>query len=94
MHRDISPISHQVPTGNSVPTGNLEATSHLTSISHLDHIGDPLRDLNNRLQGHPKGNLTSYLSWALRQEGPGPQRIHFVTARCESVSVLRTTGMC
>lgn len=55
---------------------------------------DPIRDLNNRLQGHPRGNLSPYLSWALAQEGPDHQKVHHATARCESTIVLRTTSMC
>jgi len=55
---------------------------------------DPIRDLNNRLQGHPGGNLTPFLSWVLIQDGPDHQKTHYATARCESIIVLRTTSMC
>jgi len=57
-----------------VRTGNSEATSH-------SDRSDPVRDLNDRLKDHSTGNLTPYLSWALSQEGPDHQKIHFATAR-------------
>jgi len=42
---------------------------------------DPVRDLNNYLQGHPGGNLTRYLSWAMNEDGPDHQRTHYATAK-------------
>ena len=75
--------------GHSELTGHLQPTSH--SVSTHD---DPVRYLNNRLQGHPRGNLTPYLSWVLGQTGPDHQKTHHATAKCESVNVIKTRNMC
>ncbi|KAH9002436.1 hypothetical protein EDB86DRAFT_2827380 [Lactarius hatsudake] len=37
---------------------------------------DPVRDLNNFLQGHPSGNLTSLLRFRNEQTGPNNQATH------------------
>jgi hypothetical protein len=53
----------------------------------------PVHNLYEYLQGFrfpATGNLTTYLSWHMYEEGPDLQRIHYATVRCESVSVLRT----
>jgi len=41
-------------------------------------ISGPIRDLNNYLQGHPKGNLTLYFSWVL---DASDQKTHYATAK-------------
>jgi hypothetical protein len=51
---------------------------------------DPVRDLNNALQGHPTGNLTTQFSWVLKQTGPNHQITHFATAKCEFSAVSQT----
>jgi len=57
------------------------------SACHSSHEAnpDPVRDLNNYLQGHPSGNLAPFLSWALAENGPDHQKTHYATAKCESV---------
>jgi len=50
-------------------------------------MADPVRDLNNFLQGHPSGNLTPQFSWDAKQEGPGHQVIHLVTAKFRGVEI-------
>jgi hypothetical protein len=44
---------------------------------------DPVRELNNFLQGHPRGNLIFYLSWLVRQTGLSNQVTHDAGAMCE-----------
>ncbi|KAN0140806.1 hypothetical protein V8E53_001250 [Lactarius tabidus] len=46
-------------------------------------MSDPVRDLNNYLQGHQNSSLRSQFSWVLRQEGPNHQVTHHATATCE-----------
>jgi len=36
--------------------------------------------LNNKLQGHPSGNMTSFLRYKFEQEGPDHSAIHTATA--------------
>ncbi|KAI9443882.1 hypothetical protein H4582DRAFT_2071400 [Lactarius indigo] len=48
---------------------------------------DPVRDLNNYLQGHPMGNLTPLLSWETTQEGPQNQVKHYATAKFQGQSI-------
>ncbi|KAI9434790.1 hypothetical protein H4582DRAFT_743726 [Lactarius indigo] len=49
----------------------------------MSHQVDPVRDLNNYLQGHPTGNLTTLLSWETKQEGPQHQAKHYATAKLQ-----------
>jgi hypothetical protein len=44
---------------------------------------DPVRDLNNFLQGQPGGNATSEFQWLLTKEGPEHGTIYHVTAVCK-----------
>ena len=60
-------------------------------LSHMLRIQlnqDPVRDLNNYLHDHPSGNLMPFFSWDLNQSGPDHQKIHYATAKCESVFQL------
>jgi len=56
-------------------------------------MADPVRDLNNALQGYPTGNLTPQLSWEERVEGPNHQVTHFATAKFRGVDVGRGRGV-
>lgn len=47
------------------------------------HIADPVRDLNNFLQGQPGGNLTTEFKWNWSREGPEHDALYHVTAVCE-----------
>jgi hypothetical protein len=44
---------------------------------------DPVRDLNNFLQGQPGGNATRDFQWLLTKEGPEHGIIYHVTAVCK-----------
>ena len=44
---------------------------------------DPVRDLNNFLQGQPGGNATRDFEWLLTKEGPEHGIIYHVTAVCK-----------
>ena len=46
-------------------------------------MADPVRDLNNFLQGHPGGNLTREFGWASKKEGPEHSVTYHVTAVCK-----------
>ncbi|KAH9169638.1 hypothetical protein EDB89DRAFT_2244508 [Lactarius sanguifluus] len=48
----------------------------------MSHQVDPVRDLNNYLQGHSSGNITTLLSWETTQQGPQHQVTHYATAKC------------
>ena len=48
---------------------------------------DPVRDLNNWLQGQPGGNLTKEFAWVLKKEGPEHGAIYHVTAVCKWISL-------
>ncbi|KAI9508137.1 hypothetical protein F5148DRAFT_1199118 [Russula earlei] len=48
---------------------------------------DPVRDLNNFLQGHPRGNLTPYFSWSLDKDGPDHQKIHYAIAKLNGTNI-------
>jgi dsRNA-specific ribonuclease len=54
---------------------------------------DPVRDLNNYLQGHPRGNLTIYFSWVMKQSGPGHQVTHTAVANCESFDRIKNYAL-
>ncbi|SRR6266851_3983698 len=47
------------------------------------HIADPVRDLNNFLQGQPGGNLSKDLKWNMTKEGPEHDTLYHVTAVCK-----------
>jgi hypothetical protein len=47
-------------------------------------MADPVRDLNNFLQGQPSGNLTKEFKWISKKEGPGHNAVFHVTAVCKS----------
>ena len=44
---------------------------------------DPVRDLNNFLQGQPGGNLTKEFKWNWLREGPEHDALYHVTAVCK-----------
>jgi hypothetical protein len=46
-------------------------------------MADPVRDLNNFLQGQPEGNATKDFQWLLTTEGPQHDTIYHVTAVCK-----------
>jgi hypothetical protein len=46
-------------------------------------MADPVRDLNNFLQGQPGGNATREFEWLLTKEGPEHGTIYHVTAVCK-----------
>ncbi|KAH9071596.1 hypothetical protein EDB83DRAFT_2517415 [Lactarius deliciosus] len=48
---------------------------------------DPVRDLNNFLQGQPNGNLTALLQFRSEQTGPNNQATHQVTYTFRGVVV-------
>ncbi|KAI0248818.1 hypothetical protein BJV78DRAFT_1156244 [Lactifluus subvellereus] len=54
---------------------------------HLWNLMDPVRDLNNYLQGHPKGNLTPSFSWCMSRSGPDHQATHYATAKFEGAEI-------
>ena len=47
------------------------------------HKADPVRDLNNFLQGQPEGNLTQDFKWSSTKEGPEHDALYHVTAVCK-----------
>jgi hypothetical protein len=54
-------------------------------------MADPVRDLNNFLQGQPGGNATREFEWILTKEGPEHGTIYHVTAvckHCDNISLL------
>lgn len=46
-------------------------------------MADPVRDLNNFLQGQPEGNLTKEFAWESKKEGPQHGVTYHVTAVCK-----------
>ncbi|KAF8266748.1 hypothetical protein EI94DRAFT_1802628 [Lactarius quietus] len=48
---------------------------------------DPVRDLNNYLQGHPRGNLVPLLSWTTTVDGPCHQVTHYATANFQRQAI-------
>ena len=53
-------------------------------------MADPVRDLNNFLQGQPGGNATRDFQWILKREGPEHETVYHVTAvckRCDDISL-------
>ena len=44
---------------------------------------DPIRDLNNFLQGQPEGNLTRDFKWNSTKQGPEHDALYHVTAVCK-----------
>jgi len=52
-----------------------------------DPRADPVRDLNNFLQGQPEGNLTKEFKWVSLHEGPQHNAIYHVTAVFRGVDV-------
>jgi hypothetical protein len=46
-------------------------------------MADPVRDLNNFLQGQPEGNLTRDFRWVSKKEGPQHGVTYHVTAVCK-----------
>jgi Double-stranded RNA binding motif len=52
---------------------------------------DPVRDLNNFLQGQPGGNATRDFKWLSAREGPEHDTVYHVTAvckHCDNISLL------
>ena len=47
------------------------------------HKADPVRDLNNFLQGQQGGNMTKQFKWDWSREGPEHDAVYHVTAVCE-----------
>jgi len=47
------------------------------------HNADPVRDLNNFLQGQPGGNMTKEFKWNWSREGPEHDALYHVTAICK-----------
>ncbi|KAH9002437.1 hypothetical protein EDB86DRAFT_309095 [Lactarius hatsudake] len=50
-------------------------------------MADPVRDLNNFLQGQPGGNLTKEFTWISKKEGPEHGVTYHVTAVFRGVNV-------
>ena len=46
-------------------------------------MADPVRDLNNFLQGQPGGSVTKDFKWNLTKEGPEHDTVYHVTAVCK-----------
>ncbi len=46
-------------------------------------MADPVRDLNNFLQGQPGGSATKDFQWLLTKEGPEHDTIYHITAVCK-----------
>ena len=46
-------------------------------------MADPVRDLNNFLQGQPGGNATKDFKWHSMKQGPEHETVYHVTAICE-----------
>jgi hypothetical protein len=54
-------------------------------------MADPVRDLNNFLQGQPGGNATRDFKWLSAREGPEHDTVYHVTAvckHCDNISLL------
>lgn len=64
----------------------IELTTPLTPME------DPVRDLNNLLQGQPSGNLTPLLQFRSEQTGRNDQATHQVTYTFRGVDVGTGTG--
>ena len=45
--------------------------------------------LNNLLQGHRTGNLTSHFQYVMTREGPDDNVTHIATAKCEYSAIER-----
>jgi len=50
-------------------------------------MSDPVQQLNNLLQGHPRGNLTKFLQFDSKQQGPNNQAIPDATYTYKNVIV-------
>ncbi|KAF8464971.1 hypothetical protein DFH94DRAFT_699030 [Russula ochroleuca] len=50
-------------------------------------MADPVRDLNNFLQGQPGGSATKDFKWNLSKEGPEHDTVYHVTAIFRGVNV-------
>ncbi|KAH9005386.1 hypothetical protein EDB86DRAFT_1438959 [Lactarius hatsudake] len=59
----------------------------------MSHQADPVRDLNNFLQGHSRGNLTTLLSWEMTQQGPQNQVTHYATAKFQRQAIGYGNGL-
>jgi hypothetical protein len=53
-------------------------------------MADPVRDLNNFLQGQPGGSATKDFKWHSKREGPEHDTVYHVTAICKRT--LRSLG--
>ncbi|KAF8256402.1 hypothetical protein EI94DRAFT_1809033 [Lactarius quietus] len=54
---------------------------------------DAIRDLNNYLQLHPRGNLTVHLSWAMTESGPPGQLTHSASAKFQGQAIGHGRGI-
>ena len=55
---------------------------------------DPVRDLNNYLQGLPGGSLAKDLKWVLQREGPEHGVTYHFTAICKHSFGAFVTNHC
>ncbi|KAF8266739.1 hypothetical protein EI94DRAFT_1701516 [Lactarius quietus] len=81
---DVAPISLNDGPSERVRSGYLTSDTPFTVQSHTCIITSQqnyVRDLNNYLQGCPRGNLTPHLSWDATEEGPGHQVTHHATVK-------------
>ncbi|KAH8982434.1 hypothetical protein EDB92DRAFT_1952324 [Lactarius akahatsu] len=65
------------------------SSNHFYSIAMSDFV----RDLNNFLQGHPSGNLTTQFSWEMKTDGPNHQITHHAVAKLRGVEIGRGKGV-
>jgi hypothetical protein len=61
-------------------------------VPHANHPDYPVL-LNNLLQGHPTGNLTSHFQYVMTKEGPDDNVTHFATAKCEHIAIERNAWL-
>ncbi|KAI9467319.1 hypothetical protein BJY52DRAFT_1182756 [Lactarius psammicola] len=66
--------------------------SSIEPTTLLSPMADPVRDLNNFLQGQPGGNLTPLLQWRNEQSGPNNQAIHQGTYIFRNVAIGTGVG--
>ncbi|KAH9011721.1 hypothetical protein EDB83DRAFT_2523350 [Lactarius deliciosus] len=59
----------------------------------MSRQADPVRDLNNFLQGHSRGNLTHLLSWETTHSGPQHQVTHYATAKFQQREIGHGQGL-
>ena len=70
-----------VPRGRTLLVYWIFTDSPMSNSHKLE--ADPIRDLNNFLQGLPEGTLTKDLLWFSSRQGPENDALYHVTAVCK-----------